>query len=68
MSKLVPIYYTKIHTLPGIDGRIILKWSIRIGLGSMDCIDQTQVSDKWRALVNVIMNLCVPYKCEEFLH
>jgi hypothetical protein len=46
MSKSVPNYFTKIHTLPGIDLRIILKWSIRIGLGGMDCIDQAQVSDR----------------------
>ena len=42
---------------PGIDGRIILrlifrKWDV----GSMDWIDLAQVRDRWRALVNAVMN------------
>jgi hypothetical protein len=31
-----------------------------IGRGGMDWIDVTQDSDKWRALVNTVMNLRVP--------
>jgi hypothetical protein len=31
-----------------------------IGLDGMDWIDQAQNSDKWRALVNTIINLLVP--------
>ena len=46
MSKLVPIYFTKILTLPDIDVRIILKWSFRFRLGGMDCSDQAQVRDR----------------------
>jgi hypothetical protein len=45
---------------PGIDGRIILKWSSRSGMGSMDWIELAQVRDRWRVLVNVVMNLWVP--------
>jgi hypothetical protein len=46
---------------PGVDGRIILrrifrKWDV----GGMDWIELAQVRDKWRALVNAVMDLWVP--------
>jgi hypothetical protein len=46
----------------GIDGRIILKWIFKKldGWGGMDCIDMVQDRNRWRALVNVVMNLRVP--------
>jgi hypothetical protein len=45
---------------PGIDGRIILKWIFeRLG-GGVDWIDLAQDRDRWRALVNTVMNLRVP--------
>jgi hypothetical protein len=44
MSKGVPIYFTKIHTLPGIDVRI-LRWIFRIRIGGMNCFDQAQDRD-----------------------
>jgi len=31
-----------------------------VGWGGMDWIKLTQVRDRWRALVNVVMNLWVP--------
>jgi len=31
-----------------------------VGCGGTDWIDLTQNSDRWRALVNVVMNLWVP--------
>jgi len=45
----------------GIDGRIILRWIFRKwGVGCMDWIELAQDRDRWRALVNAVMNLRVP--------
>ena len=45
---------------PGIDGRILLWWSFRNWNGRRGRIDVAQDKDRWRALVNVVMNLWVP--------
>jgi hypothetical protein len=45
---------------PGVDGRIILRWIFRKWDGDMDSIDLAQDRDRWRALVNAVMNLQVP--------
>jgi hypothetical protein len=45
---------------PGVDGRIILKWIFEKRDGAMDWIDVAEDRDKWRALVNAVMNLRVP--------
>jgi hypothetical protein len=43
----------------GVDGRIILKRIFQCDV-CMDWIDLAQDRDRWRALVNAIMNLRVP--------
>ena len=45
---------------PGEDGRIILKWIFKKWDGGLDWIDLTQDLDRWRAVVNAVMNLRVP--------
>jgi hypothetical protein len=42
---------------PGVDGRIILKWNFYgVGLGGIDWIDLALDRDRWRAVVNTMMN------------
>jgi hypothetical protein len=44
---------------PGVDGRIILRW-IFVGWEDMNWIELSQDRDRWRALVNAVINLRVP--------
>jgi hypothetical protein len=45
-----------------------MKMDLReIGWGSMDWIDLAQDRDQWRALVNTVINLRVPYIFGKFL-
>ena len=45
---------------PGVDGRIISKWIIVNWDGGMDWIDLAQDRERWRAVVNAVVNLRVP--------
>jgi hypothetical protein len=38
-----------------------------VGCGGMDWIDLAQYGDRWRAVVNAVMNLGGSIKCGEFL-
>ena len=45
---------------PGVDGRIILKCILEKWDGGMDWIDLAQDRDRWRAVVNAVMDLRDP--------
>jgi len=46
---------------PGVDGRIVLRWIFKKwGVGVMDWMEQALDRDRWRAVVNAVMNLWVP--------
>jgi len=45
---------------PDVDGRIILRWIYRKGCGDVELIELAQDRDRWRAVVNAVMNLRVP--------
>ena len=45
---------------PDVDGRIILRWIFRKWDGGMDWTELAQDRDRWRALINAVINLRVP--------
>jgi len=47
--------------IPGVDGKIILRWMFRKWDCGIDWIHQAQERGRWWASVNTVMNLRVPY-------
>jgi hypothetical protein len=45
---------------PDVDGRIILKWIFERLDGGIDWIDLAQDRDRWRDLLNTVMNRRLP--------
>ena len=46
---------------PGVDGRMILRRVLRKwDVGGIDWIELAEDRDRWRAVVNAVMNLRVP--------
>ena len=52
---------------PGIDGRIILKWIFRKWNVGGYGLDRAKDRDRWRAVVNAVMNIRGVIKCGGFL-
>ena len=43
--------------VPGVDGRTIKMDLQKVGSGGMDWIEVAEDKDRWRAVVNAVMNL-----------
>jgi hypothetical protein len=52
---------------PNVDGRITLNGSSGSGMRDMNWTDLAQDMDRWRALVDAVMGLWVPYNAGNFL-
>jgi hypothetical protein len=44
----------------GLDGKIILKWSSRSGIGRHGLIDLVQDRDRWQGPINTVINFRFP--------
>ena len=51
----------------GVDGRIILKFIVKIGIEGVDWADLAQDRDVWRSLASTVMDFLGLHKYGEFL-
>jgi hypothetical protein len=51
----------------GAEGRIILKWISREICDDVDWINLAEDTEMWRVLVNMVMNIWLPYDAGKFL-
>ena len=51
---------------PGVDGRIILEWALKKSVRRTGLI-WLRIGNEWRAVVNMVMNLRVPYNSGNIL-
>ena len=52
---------------PGVDGRRMLRWFFKKCDGGMNWIDLAKDLDRWRDIVNAVMNLQVPQNVGNFM-
>jgi hypothetical protein len=52
---------------PGVDGRIMLRWIFKKWDGGIDWIDLAKDLERWRDIVNEVMNLRAPQNVGNFL-
>jgi hypothetical protein len=52
---------------PDVDEKVMLKWIFKKWNGSMDWIDLAHDRDRWRAIVNAVMNLRFPQNVGKLL-